>query len=461
VVVVRPAHPSDAVRRELAFKDQEITMSRSILQFVTALMLCVTGLTIHAQQPAAPSPLAALAADRSAVSGSPAERRIAAARKEIARDATRTDMWNDLALALARRARETADPSFYKEAWQATERSLALEPGNLEARKLQVWILLGQHEFARAVEAGEALNKAVPDDVLVYGFLADAYVELGQYDKAEKAAQWMLDMRPGNVPGLTRAAHLRELFGDHDGSVEFMDTAYRRIADREVEDRAWVLTQIAHVSLLTCRAAAAEQVLNEALSLFPEYHYALAQFANLRAQQGRWDEAVALRERHFAAAPHPENQYELGVALARAGRTAEAQAAWDAFESAARKESASWDNANIELIYYYADHANRPADALALAEREAKRRQDVRTLEALAWALHKNNRSRDGQAEMKKALAVGIKDPVSFYHAGAIAAAAGAASDARNYLEQSLSSCSTSLASDEARRLQQELTTNR
>ena len=30
----------------------------------------------------------------------------------------------------------------------------------------------------------------------------------------------MLDLRPGNLPGLTRAAYLRELFGDLDGSVE-------------------------------------------------------------------------------------------------------------------------------------------------------------------------------------------------------------------------------------------------
>ena len=95
--------------------------------------------------------------------------------------------------------------------------------------------------------------------MLVYGFLVDGYTELGRYAEAEKAAQWMLDLRPGNVPALTRAAHLRELFGDHEGAVELMDTSYRRTADAEVEDRAWILTQIAHLSLLTCRTEAAER----------------------------------------------------------------------------------------------------------------------------------------------------------------------------------------------------------
>ena len=204
-----------------------------------------------------------------AKSGTPAEQRIAAAREAVDLHPKRVDGWNDLALALARRARETSDPKFYQEAWAATERALAVEPNHLEARKLQVWILLGQHEFPRAVEAAEQINKEMPDDVLVYGFLVDGYTELGRYAEAEKAAQWMLDMRPGNVPGLTRAAHLRELFGDHEGAVELMDTAYRRTADAEVEDRAWILTQIAHLSLLTCRTEAAERLLNEALTLVP------------------------------------------------------------------------------------------------------------------------------------------------------------------------------------------------
>ena len=116
--------------------------------------------------------------------------------------------------------------------------------------------------------------------------------------------------------------------------------------------------------------------------------------AEVRTQQGRFAEAVTLREKHVAVAPHPENRFELGVALARAGRAAEAQAEWDDVRSrGARRDAAKWDSANVELIYYYADHADRAAEALALARREAARRQDVRTLEALAWALHRNGQS--------------------------------------------------------------------
>jgi tetratricopeptide (TPR) repeat protein len=385
--------------------------------------------------------------------GSPAERRIASARAAVDLHPKRVGGWNDLALALSRRARETGDPAYYAEAWSATERALALEPGDLEAQKLQAWILLGQHEFPRAVEIAERLNKQVPDDVLTYGYLVDGYTELGRYADAEKAAQWMLDIRPGNIPALTRASHLRELFGDHEGAVELMDTAYRRTADAEVEDRAWILTQIAHLSLLTCRTDAAEKLLNEALAIFPDYHYALTQMAEVRTQQGRFADAVTARERHVAAAPHPENRFELGVALERAGRADDARREWAAFEEAARAESGKWDSASVELIYYYADHAGRTKDALALARREAGRRQDVRTLEALAWALYRDGQAATARKEIDKVLEVGVVQPQTFAHAAAIAAAQGDMAKAREWAGRATSMCAASPAAARAREI--------
>src|SRR5207249_11018761 len=69
--------------------------------------------------------------------------------------------------------------------------SLELSPQNLAVQKVGVWILLGKHEFAQARQQAEILNRRMPDDVQVYGFLTDANIELGNYADAEKAAQWM------------------------------------------------------------------------------------------------------------------------------------------------------------------------------------------------------------------------------------------------------------------------------
>ena len=48
---------------------------------------------------------------RRTTSASPAQQRIEAARRVLATDKKRSDAWNELALNLARRARETADPN--------------------------------------------------------------------------------------------------------------------------------------------------------------------------------------------------------------------------------------------------------------------------------------------------------------------------------------------------------------
>ena len=106
----------------------------------------------------------------------------------------------------------------------------------------------------------------------------------------------MLNLRPGNVPALTRTAYLRELFGDLEGAVMAMEMAYQSTPASENEDRAWILTQVAHVRLLQGRTVVAEALLNQALAMFPGYHYALGNMAKVRTAQKRSDEAAALEK---------------------------------------------------------------------------------------------------------------------------------------------------------------------
>lgn len=343
-----------------------------------------------------------------------------------------------LALALAQRARETADTTYYAQAQTAVDRALALAPGHLDARRTHIWIQLGRHEFADALKAAEKLNRELPDDLQTYALLTDARIELGQYADAETSTQWLLDLRPGNVPGLTRAAYLRELFGDLEGSLDLMQQAWQRTPPTETEHRAWLLTHMAHLELASNRVDQADALLAEALRAFPDYHYALAQLARVRQAQARPADAVALLRRHVALAPHPENFFYLGEALARQGLIAEARSVFKRFEADARRESAAQDNANRELILYYADHARRPAEALRLARLEIARRQDIQTLDAHAWALYRNGKFREANAAIERALAVGTLDPRLHYHAGMIALKLGRAGNARQRLETAL-----------------------
>ena len=262
---------------------------------------------------------------------------------------------------------------------------------------------LGQHRFADAYALARDLNKQAPDDVMVYGLLTDASVELGRYDEAEKSAQWMLDMRPGNVPGLTRAAYLRELFGDLEGARELMQMAPRADAARaRARTGPGSSRRSATSTCSRARPPGPSASLDEALRLFPGYHYALGGLARVRTAQGRHAEAVELLRQRQAAADHPENLYELAEALERAGRKREARAAFAEFEKAARAESAGPDNANRELVFYYTDHAGRPDEALRIAAAEAASRQDVYTLDAHAWALWAKGRRGEARATLQE-----------------------------------------------------------
>jgi tetratricopeptide (TPR) repeat protein len=367
---------------------------------------------------------------------SPAQQSVAQAEKLIAKNSKDFEAYNALALALSRRARETSDVMFYTQAEQALQKSFEISPGNFDGERIRVWLLLGKHEFAAALEAAQKLNKKMPDDLMLYGFLTDANVELGNYKDAETAAQWMLDLRPGNIPGLTRAAYLRELFGDIDGALDLMEMAYESTPPSESEDRAWILTQMAHLNLMIGKSSQAENLIQQALVMFSGYHYALGNLAKVRIQQKRYTEATELLKQRYQAAPHAENLYDLAEAFNLAGRAEEANKAFAEFEQKSLVESHRADNSNHELIFYYADHAKQPAKALEVAKREVARRHDVYTLDSYAWALHVNGQYNEARKQIETALAVGIRDAKLFRHAGEIALQCGDRAAAQQYVQQ-------------------------
>ena len=360
-------------------------------------------------------------AAQTAATRTPAEISIQKAQEQIAKQPDHVPYYASLAMAYARRARETSDVAYYAKAEETLERSFKVEPNNFEALKVRAWLLLGRHEFSKALEAATALNQRVPDDVTVYGYLADANAELGNYDAAVKAAQWMLNIRPGNIAGLTRAAYLRELHGDLSGAMDLMHMAYDSTPFQESEDRAWLLTQIAHLQLLSGNLPEAETYATGALGLFPDYHYALGTLAQIRLAQNRNDDAVALLEKRYATAPHAENLFALAEALDRAGRQDAAAKAFAEFEQKSLRESNITDNSNHELIAYYVDYAHQPAKALEIARQELARRHDAFTLDAYAWSLAASGNYAQANAEMQKALAFGVKDPKVLRHASEIA----------------------------------------
>jgi tetratricopeptide (TPR) repeat protein len=275
-------------------------------------------------------------------------------------------------------------------------------------------VLLGQRQDAAALDLARKLNQRIPDDVQVRGLIADACRELGDYPQAEEQTQWMLKLRRGNIPGMIRGAFLRIAFGDAEGALDWLTSAFKLTNPTETEERAWLLTHLARVRFQTGKLELADQLLGQALEIFPDYYFTLDALAETRSALGKDAEAADLLRRAQKAAPHPRRLFALAVALKQDGAFAE-------FERQARAIADQPDNANRELIFYYADYAHKPTEALRVARAEIARRQDIATLDAYAWALYSNGQYAEARVELDKALKVGIRDAMLFGHAAAIA----------------------------------------
>jgi tetratricopeptide (TPR) repeat protein len=369
---------------------------------------------------------------------SPAQQGIRAAQTSIAKTPDKFQPYNDLAAALTLRARESSDLTYCQQAQNAVDESLRLAPNNPEAQRAQVQVLLCKQEYAEALDKARVLNRRSPDDVPTWGYIANAATALGDYDEAEKAAQWMLDLRPGNVPGLLCGAALRKVYGDIDGALEFLSQAYQETPPFETEEVAWILTHMADLQLIAGKPDLAEKLLRQALTVFPGYYLALEDSGRVRAAQHRYAEAVNLLKERNRVSPSPQSFYTLAEALEQTGKASEARLDYAEFEGQARRRIEQPYNANRELVFYYTDHTANAAEALRIARIEMSHRHDVNTLDAYAWALYTNRAYNEARAQIEKALSIGTRDAALYYHAGAIAAQQKHSTAAARYLKQSL-----------------------
>ncbi len=383
---------------------------------------------------------------------SPADQSIAFARREIQQSPSNSNFYNELAIALVHKARETSDKTFYDQAEAAVQKSLVLSAENFEARKAQVAILLERREAAKALVEAQKLNHEIPDDVIVYGYIADADTELGNYDEAEKAVQWMLDLRPHNIPGLIRGARLRKVFGDLDGAIEYLNDAYQQTLPDQVEDLAFILTEMAGLDLAMGKVELAEQVADKALKSFPDYYLALESLARVRTAQSRYSEAAELLRKRNERFPQPASVYAQAEALERAGRTVEAKSLYADFEQKARPEISQAENANRELVFFYL-HRHDPAEANRIARLEVERRHDAATLDAYAFALYANGDYAGARQQVEKALAPGVRDAGIFFHAAMISSRLNDRLATQRYLESSLKINPVSEVSSDVRQM--------
>ncbi|MBI3246464.1 MAG: tetratricopeptide repeat protein [Deltaproteobacteria bacterium] len=415
--------------------------SPKLLTLLSLWLLCGGLLSACRSQPSeTPAPSAASASSPSTptkTDESPADRAIRTADSGVAAQPQQSERYVALASAYMQKARESGDASYYQRAEAAVQRALELDSGSAAALRTLAWVQTGKHEFRAALAAAERLRQQFPQDPLVHGLLGDAALELGDYARAETAFQAMLDLRPG-LPSFSRAAYLRELYGDREGAVELMEQAVKSGSVRDPEPLAWCLVQLGQLYFNQGRLGKAETAFTNALAVFPQYYQAVAALGRVRGAQLRYPEAIALYRQAVAITPTPDLLAALGDLLLVTGKPEEAERQFVLVEYIEQVNATNQVAYTRQLALFYADHDRKLDEAVTLAEAEIQRRHDIYSFDTLAWAYYKKGRFADARQAMTQALRLGTQDAQLLFHAGMIARALDEPEKAKEYLSRAL-----------------------
>jgi tetratricopeptide (TPR) repeat protein len=343
--------------------------------------------------------------------------------------------WATLGLDYVDQARVTVDPSYDTKAQGALEKSLALNSkDNFIADAGEASLAAARHQFASA--KSWALKGIAIDgyNAALYGILADAQTQLGEYDDATASVQKMLNLRP-QTPALSRASYVAELAGNLPSAVSLMTQA--RDAAASPDDTAFTDYYLGELARNAGDPTKAMTYYQAGLQVDPSYAALYEGKAKAEAALGQQTAAIADYTTVVGRVPQPQYVIEFGDYLQSLGMTAQAQQQYATFDVENKLFTQNGVLLDSDPTLYYADHGN-PAKAVALAQKAIKARPFVEMDDAYAWALHKDGQDAQALTWAHKALATGMKNALFTFHLGMIELSLGDKAGARKDLTAAL-----------------------
>ena len=420
-----PMKPSPRLPRRWAW-----TITLGIIAMVAAI-----GLALYLRD-GPPSLVQGTSAPLTAGVASTTDANIAALQKKISANPEGFENYLALSSAYLQKIRETGDPSLYGRAEASLKKAAAIEPESADLFAAQAALSLGRHDFEGALALGKKALATDLERARYYGIVADAQVELGQYDDAVKNLQEMVNRRP-DFAAFSRVAYLRELHGDFEGAILAFEVAIDASSESP-ENVAWAYVQSGNLSFALGNYREADKQYALALARFPGYAVALGAQGRLAAANGELDVAARLLKSAQERMPLAEYAIALGDVYTLQGKSAEAKRQYDLVQAIDRLQSQNGVNTDLELSLFLSDHGIDPAASLERARLVYAKRPSVHAADALAWALHRSGRDAEAMPYATEALRLGSRDSLKLFHAGIIAQANGRNAEAFTYLEEAL-----------------------
>jgi tetratricopeptide (TPR) repeat protein len=358
--------------------------------------------------------------------------------QRIAEDSFSAADRSRLAGLYLQRARETGSYPDYERAARLAQRSLALrESHNAETYGLLTSALLAKHDFTAALRTARTLYESDTTDASHAALLAEVELEVGDYESA--AAHFRTVSSDADKPSVAaRLARWYEVTGRLQKAQAMLRQATARMArssDVPREQLAWFQYRLGELYLRAGQHREADSSFHRALAALPTDYRALGGLTRLSAATGHWNAAIDYGSRAIAVQLDPATLGTMSDAYAALGDTAQARSFADAMAVAALSQPGAIHRAwGLFLL----DHDRDVARVLREARTDIAKRRDVYGYDLLAWAAYKSGRFDEARAAATAALSQGTEDPMLFYHAGMIAAAAADSTAARSLLAKAL-----------------------
>ncbi|MGH7886208.1 MAG: tetratricopeptide repeat protein, partial [Thermodesulfobacteriota bacterium] len=215
--------------------------------------------------------------------------------------------YNELAQAYLQKARETGDVGYYIKAEKSLSRSLEINPDSYIGNLYMAIAKQANHEFDVSIQFAEKAIAVTPEENYAYGVVGDAYIELGDIEKARVYYQKMFELKP-SLESYGRLANLKAKEGDIEGAVKDMQSAYEAgvMESKSSENLAWAQARIGTFYLDKGNLEEAEIYFKKALEIMDNYYLALQNLAKINLEKKNYDEAERLYKKVIEINSRPE-----------------------------------------------------------------------------------------------------------------------------------------------------------
>ena len=343
-----------------------------------------------------------------------------------------------LGRSLVNLAKETGDLVLYERAEAQLRIAATAAPNDVPAQTGLATSLSAQHEFTAALEILEGAQDQRPTDLGIRAAIADAHIDLGEYDAAFAELEDVVEEYPDNVATLSRQARVAALTGHNEDAVDYARRTLIRAADFGIRpsESAGMWFQLAFFQYQAGMLDEAEETLRSGLRIDEDHLGSLELLGKVLVAQGRLDDAAELYEDILARTPAADLHGLLAEVYDALGREADADEQIRLGLAVAEEQVGRYPAERRHLAGFFADHD--PETFLELMREDVATRQDVGGLDLLAWALYLNGDIDGARTEMAQAMALGTQEASLLFHAGMIEAEAGDEGEARELLEGAL-----------------------